>query len=396
LFIFQAWIQTIIHPFQYFDELFAALAIPILIIKKVSSSKAEVKKYSFLLPVIAFLLAGVVSSFINNYQPLENVLSDMFANLKFWLAMYVGYSIFNNLDIKRYASRIYRHCMVITVFFITYLLLGIMYPEWFQISEGSRYGLPSIQLFYSHPNELTTNTILLLSLVTALSAFLSKGKLCIALLILLTVAGLRAVHIAVIAVYFALYVIIFIYRPKFSAKHIIILLPAILLLGWSQIEHYFIEISFSARNQLMIQSLNIARDYFPLGTGFATYGSAFSINPYSPVYYMYNLHVVYGLTESIFAYASDTFWPMILAQTGIIGLVSYVVLLFRFFKRVQMLAYVNKYYHFSAVFIFFFMIIYSIAQSSFVSFITVPLAVLSGVLLSQVNKVHTSSVEEVS
>ena len=64
------------------------------------------------------------------------------------------------------------------------------------------------------------------------------------------------------------------------------------------------------------------KDYFPLGTGFATYASDSAFKNYSPVYIKYGF-----LSESEVSPASyfmnDTFWSIIIAQTGFIGILLY-------------------------------------------------------------------------
>ena len=77
----------------------------------------------------------------------------------------------------------------------------------------------------------------------------------------------------------------------------------------------------------MQDSLTIAGQLFPLGSGFATFGTYMSGEYYSPLYYEYGLNTVWGLWPSNPTFVSDSFWPAILAQFGFIGLVVLVYLL---------------------------------------------------------------------
>jgi O-Antigen ligase len=79
-----------------------------------------------------------------------------------------------------------------------------------------------------------------------------------------------------------------------------------------------------ARVALYFGSLDIARDYFPLGAGLGRYGSWMSRVEYSPVYYEYDLNTVRGLRPRNSASATDTFWPQILGELGVVGLLAYV------------------------------------------------------------------------
>jgi hypothetical protein len=98
----------------------------------------------------------------------------------------------------------------------------------------------------------------------------------------------------------------------------------------------------NARIALYYGSLLIARDHFPLGTGLASFGSHASRMFYSSVYHQYGLSAVYGLSASSPFYITDTFWPMVLGQGGVISFVAYasflMLLLRAAWRRGQRLA----------------------------------------------------------
>ena len=76
------------------------------------------------------------------------------------------------------------------------------------------------------------------------------------------------------------------------------------------------------RVALYVGSLAIARDYFPLGAGLGRFGSYMSQAHYSPLYDRYGLTGVYGLGPDNPLAISDTFWPMVLAELGPVGLAA--------------------------------------------------------------------------
>ena len=79
------------------------------------------------------------------------------------------------------------------------------------------------------------------------------------------------------------------------------------------------------RMVLYVASIAIARDDFPFGAGLGRFGSYMSEVDYSPVYYAYGLAKVYGLQPGHTVAVSDTYWPMILAELGPIGLAGVLV-----------------------------------------------------------------------
>jgi hypothetical protein len=79
-----------------------------------------------------------------------------------------------------------------------------------------------------------------------------------------------------------------------------------------------------ARFALHYTSVQIAIDHFPFGTGLATFASHASRVYYSDVYYSYGLANVWGLSPEYPEFITDTFWPMVLGEGGIVALVAYV------------------------------------------------------------------------
>lgn len=74
------------------------------------------------------------------------------------------------------------------------------------------------------------------------------------------------------------------------------------------------------RTALYLSSLAIARDHLPLGVGAGRFGSHFSREEYSPVYEEYGLHRIYLLSPNRPDAVTDTYWPMILGEFGLLGL----------------------------------------------------------------------------
>lgn len=83
-----------------------------------------------------------------------------------------------------------------------------------------------------------------------------------------------------------------------------------------------------ARVALYVQSVEMAKDFFPLGTGQGTYGSIPVNMIYSDVYYDYELSGIWGLAPNDRVnFKMDTHWASILGEMGVLGLAIYVLLL---------------------------------------------------------------------
>jgi hypothetical protein len=81
-----------------------------------------------------------------------------------------------------------------------------------------------------------------------------------------------------------------------------------------------------ARTAMLITSIQIAFDNFPFGVGLGYFGSPPAAFMYSPVYSDYAISSVHGLSElregfNNQNYLVDVFWPYVLGETGLIGLI---------------------------------------------------------------------------
>ena len=83
-----------------------------------------------------------------------------------------------------------------------------------------------------------------------------------------------------------------------------------------------------ARIALYVQSVEMAKDFFPLGTGQGTYGSIPVNLIYSDVYYDYELADIWGLApDGRVNFKMDTHWASVLGEMGVLGLAIYIIVL---------------------------------------------------------------------
>lgn len=83
----------------------------------------------------------------------------------------------------------------------------------------------------------------------------------------------------------------------------LLFIPLVVILGWDQIQYYFSVQSFRfCQVSIATKAFEIARDMFPLGAGFATFGSYYSGVYYSSVYAAYGLSNINGYASGITIY----------------------------------------------------------------------------------------------
>lgn len=79
----------------------------------------------------------------------------------------------------------------------------------------------------------------------------------------------------------------------------------------------------NVRGLLYQTSWQIASHSLPFGVGFGRFGSYTSSKHYSTVYDTYGLSGIWGLSRVHPAYISDTAWPSVLGESGLIGLILF-------------------------------------------------------------------------
>lgn len=131
------------------------------------------------------------------------------------------------------------------------------------------------------------------------------------------------------------------FNKRIKLKNLLISIAALFLMFLGYMiyfpEHYAQYFSdddgLQARTALNLTSIEISKDYFPLGVGFGKFGSPTSQQIESDVYWKYGIDTVYGLNYQYNSnFMSDTFWPMILGETGVLGLLMYMTILIVIFK----------------------------------------------------------------
>jgi hypothetical protein len=138
---------------------------------------------------------------------------------------------------------------------------------------------------------------------------------------------------------------------KWNIRNILILVcmfAVVILVAWQKISFYFyqavteeVDKDMIARYVLYATAPDILLDYFPFGSGFASYATYASGAYYSPVYTDYGIDMVWGLSKSYYSFVADTYYPS-LVQFGAVGIILYLLFwlyLFRkayfFFRKTQ-------------------------------------------------------------
>lgn len=119
-------------------------------------------------------------------------------------------------------------------------------------------------------------------------------------------------------------------HKKLSTWIIIIGIIMVIIVGQYQIHEYLLN-EDSPRHLFIKYAIKTANNYFPFGSGFATYGSDQAARVYSRLYYQYGFNKLNGMNPDNPAFLSDTFWPMAIGQFGWVGSILYAIVYLRAF-----------------------------------------------------------------
>ena len=110
-----------------------------------------------------------------------------------------------------------------------------------------------------------------------------------------------------------------------TSMYICLISIVVIYFTWSKFNAYYVEgFDSEAREYRMARpetykaSIQIFKDYFPLGSGLGTFATNAAAEYYSPLYYKYGLSDVWGLSPDFNVFMADTYYPS-LAEYGILG-----------------------------------------------------------------------------
>lgn len=278
--------------------------------------------------LVIIILWGIISN-INSKVLVEviPILIDAFSMVKIPVVFIYVLGIIKNRD-KRIVlnnlmplARIFTFICFICAIFNLFTDIGMHYDV--------RYGFRSFRFIYNNPGTLALVLICIYVLLIVEGGQINKiiGR-CGLFAMFLT---FRAVALAATGIIVCLKVYSMLKGMKSERKfRIAVLIPVGLIAviaGWNQIDTYFLR-QETPRFLLLKGSIFVFQKYFPFGSGFATYGSSQAFEAYSILYRQLGFNMVYGLDPGTGYYANDAFWPMMIAQFSIIGVLAYLYLLY--------------------------------------------------------------------
>lgn len=370
--------------FKIIDEVIAAISLLYIIHLFITiSSKRFIRHEGYLILCLTVIIfTGLTSNYLFKYQPLKAVAADMIIFTKPIFVYLLSRFLLCDIDFNTLKKPIALFCKISSIVLFGAVLLNI-FTGIFPVYSDQRFFLYSQELFFGHPTFLGSTCIVLICLLIGVKDHTDKSNIIYVILTMLVAAVTFRFKIMVFLLFCPVLIYYSLKKRQMSKLVFVMVIVASFMFSYQQIKYYYVSNSSFARSALTVTSIKIAKDYFPVGTGFATYASYQSGVYYSPVYHKYGIDRVYGITKSYPKFISDTFWPMIIGQFGYLGLMCFIFYISILYSLISKLRQLNYDYYYSALGCFVYLLISSTAESSFVQPYAVLFFYIIGTYVSQ-------------
>ena len=373
IFIFHGILEDCFPTLKIFDECIALLCFPLALIdfwktKDDTVNRLAKSKRMELAFLVAFLLCGFTGNLIYRFQPLWVVLASAVLSAKFFMILISAGFIQKDLQVKLEEQEF--AVEILSVIWFGYYILSLIFPKvlvqpaaWDVCAKASI--LFALLIFCNH-KRVWLYRISLLLMIT-----------------MLVLSGKEKAYGAML-VFVILYYAIVHKKVQTKIRYILYMAVPVALLAWDKIYCHYIQVQNKYPKSIMTNvSLQIAKDYFPIGTGFGTFGSTYATIHYSPVYYLYGIAENKVLSEESKLYLTDVFWPILFGETGVLGTVIYCALILILFIQIQRVFYYNKKKYMLLIFMFVYMLITTFSEAGFMQPMIMVFAFVMGTLLEE-------------
>lgn len=329
--------------------------------------------------LIIYIVIGIVASIIAQKQ---NNIYAIFLDIEYqskYFVIFLGGLLFNKKTKNGLITCItpIGKVMILTIFVCG--VLSLFFDLGMSDMSEIRYGLHAFRFLYSHYTYLVIAVICMLVPIIA-----SRDKhelfwtICATISILLT---LRSKGISFIA-FFVMISLCWKYRKSVSKsvfRAMVIIACGLSVIVVRDMIIYYIKDLNLPRMRMYIAGFRIMRDYFPFGSGFATFANATSYNYYSPILHEYG---VQDIVASNISWGFDIFWPNIYGQFGLLGIIVYVLMVVYMFKSfASRKGELSERNYFAQIILMGYMLLASTAESVFFNFSATSIAFLLSIVL---------------
>ena len=315
-------------PFSsYEDEILLAVLL-LLFILKVCRSGAVIRGWNgydvrLAVTLALLMLTGTAGTIFNGKEvQAEAVVKDIVLAGKFFAAFLCAKTLFLSAEWEKIMRKIRKITRIAVVVIFVCGILSLFVD--IGMGDQIRFGLRSYQFLYTHYTFLVYAEVVMTAVLCSDAENDNRIYTAMAM-------GTMLLTLRTKAVVFCIVVLLFFFMEKFGKK---IRLRWYLLAGgagvaaaWGKISEYLSwGFSYNMRNGLYLAGAKLAAALFPIGTGFAGFGSNLSYEYNPRIYYELGLNTYQGFDVGR-PVLSDVFWPYVYGEFGVLGLALYLAML---------------------------------------------------------------------
>lgn len=339
LLLYESLISSI-FSFSYIDEIIAVILVFLALVKIIKEKKIVLTKNEINISIFIILIyiIGAISASIFKIQ--NNLIISLISGCLSLKALisYVAFRIvFANSNFK-YNKDMLKFTEIGLYGMATLGLIDRFIPIYPRLKP--RFGIYPTALCFKIPTMLAAYAIISLLICYFLinngSYKNKKNKLLIDIIsasFLIIISG-RTKAIGFLILFLLIIIKEKIFETDKKVKIISFIIPIIVVVcfAYGYIKDYFFN-STQSRAIMLRTSIEVAKDCFPVGSGFGTFGTDMSRQYYSKLYKVYGISKEYGLSEDFSAFVTDSMFPAIIGETGFIGIILYVLVFYNIFDN---------------------------------------------------------------
>lgn len=315
---------------SYFDEMLCIIAILYIVLLAIKRKLTKNDIITIIL-LTAVIVIGIMSNLHSHISvTIFSVLVDIIAETKvLWIFLGAKYYIHEK------AKETLRIILtpIAKIFFVIAFVFSILSQFLNTGMTGAiRYGLKEFKFIFPMSFQFLAVSFVMFA-VMSLNSYVKYRTIyyvmgCISLILATKSSPLLFGIMYLFLLYY------FKKKSEIRISTIIFLALVIVVIGSFQIQTYLLN-EDAPRYLFFYYGGKTANNYFPFGSGFATFGSDQASRQYSVLYYQYGFDDLFGMNPEDGSFLSDTFWAMAIGQFGWFGFTLYCIIYVRIFISIK-------------------------------------------------------------
>lgn len=317
-------LSTLNGLFSSLDEVTGIIALAVNALYFIMGRLKRVSLIIMLL-LAALFVDGLASNF---FSGVERTGSEIIIDAIIFAKPFLIFSAIYQLSESNTLNKLRKlFSITIKIFFLIALLFCFLNQlKIVNMSQTTNNSIRDFQFFFGFPVSFSIFALALFGIIVDKKISLFKQSYFWVCLILV-ISTLKAQSLFFITFFVFLSILTNKRKSEIKIRTIVVIsffsffsvVPAVL--------NYFHTSVYSPRQVLMSGGINLFKQYFPFGSGFATFGSTMASKNYSPIYLNFGYASLYGMgLDGNKSFLSDNFFAELIGELGLIGILIFGIL----------------------------------------------------------------------